>query len=69
MLQAGLTRILLGYGAVDGVKTVEETPIASNGAIVRLGVLQSVDPSEFLVRQRGVPDLVIGVVMRSGATS
>jgi multidrug efflux pump len=60
-------------GALDGVETVKETPVAAaNGTVVRLGDIASVehgyvDPPDFLIRQRGVPALAIGVVMQKGA--
>ncbi|MGP9811583.1 efflux RND transporter permease subunit [Rhodopseudomonas sp. NSM] len=73
MVQTQSTRIPLRVsGAFDGVRAVEETPIASNGTVIRLGDIASVsrgyvDPPQFLVRQRGVPALAIGIVMRKGA--
>ena len=60
-------------GAFDGVETVKSTPVASiNGTVVRLGDIATVtrgfiDPPEFLIRQRGVKALAIGVVMQKGA--
>lgn len=73
MVQTQSTRIPLRVsGAFDGVRAVEETPIASNGTVIRLGDIATVsrgfvDPPQFLVRQRGVPALAIGIVMRKGA--
>jgi multidrug efflux pump subunit AcrB len=60
-------------GALDGVETVKSTPVAAkDGTILRLGDIASVtrgyaDPPDFLIRQRGVPALAIGVVMQKGA--
>ncbi|WP_322517149.1 efflux RND transporter permease subunit [Rhodopseudomonas palustris] len=73
IVQTRSTRIPLRVsGALDGVRAVEETPIAStNGTVLRLGDIASVsrgfvDPPEFLLRQRGVPALALGVVMQRG---
>lgn len=59
-------------GALDGVKAVAETPIASGGRVFRLGDIATVtrgyeDPSDYKVRQRGKPALGIGIVMAKGA--
>ncbi|RAI45874.1 efflux RND transporter permease subunit [Rhodoplanes roseus] len=60
-------------GALDGVETVKETPIAAaNGTVVRLGDIATVsrgfiDPPEYLIRQRGTPALAVGIVMQKGA--
>jgi multidrug efflux pump subunit AcrB len=60
-------------GAFDGVETVKNTPVASaSGTILQLGDVASVtrgfvDPPDFLIRQRGVPALALGVVMQKGA--
>jgi multidrug efflux pump subunit AcrB len=60
-------------GALDGVETVKNTPVAStNGTILRLGDIATVtrgfvDPPDFLIRQRGVPALAFGIVMQKGA--
>jgi multidrug efflux pump subunit AcrB len=59
-------------GALDGVKAVSETPVESNGRIFRLGDIASVtrgfvDPTDYLVRQKGVPALGVGVVTAKGA--
>jgi multidrug efflux pump subunit AcrB len=73
MMQTPSTRIPLRVsGAIDGVKAVEKTPVAVNGTVLRLGDIASVsrgfiDPPEFLVRQRGVPALALGIVMQKGA--
>ncbi|EJW10728.1 Acriflavin resistance protein [Rhodovulum sp. PH10] len=73
-VQTGATRIPLRVtGALDGVAAVRETPVAaSDGTVVRLGDIATVsrgyeDPPDFLLRQRGVPALAIGVVMQKGA--
>ncbi|MGO3928512.1 efflux RND transporter permease subunit [Rhodopseudomonas pseudopalustris] len=73
MMQTASTRIPLRVtGAFDGVKAVEETPVAANGAVIRLGDIATVsrgfiDPPEFLARHRGVPALALGIVMQKGA--
>ncbi|NVN88876.1 MAG: efflux RND transporter permease subunit [Rhodopseudomonas sp.] len=59
-------------GALDGAKTVAETPVESNGRIFRLGDIATVtrgfvDPSDYMVRQKGKPALGIGVVTAKGA--
>ncbi|MBI5264022.1 MAG: efflux RND transporter permease subunit [Bradyrhizobium sp.] len=60
-------------GAFNGVETVKNTPVASsNGTILRLGDIATVtrgfvDPPDFLLRQRGIPALALGVVMQKGA--
>ncbi|MDQ2078974.1 efflux RND transporter permease subunit [Xanthobacteraceae bacterium Astr-EGSB] len=60
-------------GALDGVEAVKATPVAAaNGTVVRLGDIATVehgyaDPPDFLIRQRGIPALAIGVVMQKGA--
>lgn len=59
-------------GALDGVKTVAETPVESNGRTFRLGDIATVshgfvDPPDFKVRQKGQYALGIGVVTANGA--
>lgn len=59
-------------GALDGVKTVSETPVESNGRTFRLGDIATVshgfvDPPDFKVRQKGQYALGIGVVTANGA--
>src|SRR4030081_1458708 len=59
-------------GALDGAKAVAETPVESNGRVVRLGDIATVthgfvDPPSFVVRQQGKPALGIGVVTAKGA--
>jgi len=60
-------------GAFDGVETIKDTPVASpSGTILRLGDIATVsrgfiDPPDFLMRQRGVPALGLGIVMQKGA--
>src|SRR6202158_1221372 len=60
-------------GAFDGVEAVKNTPVASaSGTILQLGDVANVtrgfvDPPDFLIRQRGVPALALGVVMQKGA--
>jgi multidrug efflux pump subunit AcrB len=59
-------------GALDGAKAVAETPVESNGRIFRLGDIASVtrgfvDPSDYMVRQKGEPALGIGVVTAKGS--
>ena len=56
-------------GAPQGAEAVAETPIQSGGRIFRLGDIASVvpgrqDPPQFLVRQRGRPAVLVGVVMQ-----
>ncbi|MBB5049678.1 multidrug efflux pump subunit AcrB [Rhodopseudomonas rhenobacensis] len=58
-------------GALDGAKAVAETPVESNGRLFRLGDIASVshgfvDPTDYMVRQKGKPALGIGVVMAKG---
>lgn len=74
VVQSASPRIPLRVtGALDGVETVKETPVASStGTVVRLGDIATVtrgfvDPPEYLIRQRGVPALAFGVVMQKGA--
>jgi len=59
-------------GALDGVKAVAETPVESNGRVFRLGDIATVshgyvDPTDYLVRQKGKPAIGIGVVTAKGA--
>ncbi|MDB5634297.1 MAG: multidrug transporter AcrB, partial [Tardiphaga sp.] len=59
-------------GALDGAKTVAETPVESNGRTFRLGDIATVthgfvDPTDYLVLQKGKPALGIGVVTANGA--
>src|SRR5215472_11095753 len=59
-------------GALDGVRTVAETPVEANGRVFRLGDIATVnhgyvDPPDFQVRQEGKPAIGIGVVMAKGA--
>src|ERR1700761_2540872 len=59
-------------GALDGVKAVAETPVASNGRVFGLGDIATVshgfvDPPSFVVRQEGKPAIGIGVVTAKGA--
>lgn len=59
-------------GAFDGERAVLETPVEANGRVFRLGDVATVtrgyeDPSDYLVRQRGMPAVGLGVVMAKGA--
>ena len=59
-------------GAIDGFKTVAETPVESGGRTFRLGDVATVshgfvDPPDFKVRQRGTPGIALGVVTANGA--
>ncbi|MBI5127815.1 MAG: efflux RND transporter permease subunit [Rhodopseudomonas palustris] len=59
-------------GALDGVKAVAETPVESNGRVFRLGDIATVshgyvDPTDYMVRQKGKPAIGIGVVTAKGA--
>ena len=59
-------------GALDGAAAVAETPVESNGRVFRLGDIATVthgfvDPTDYMVRQRGKPALGIGVVTAKGA--
>jgi multidrug efflux pump subunit AcrB len=59
-------------GALDGIRTVAETPVEAGGRIFRLGDIATVtrgfeDPSDYLVRQNGEPAVGLGVVMQKGA--
>ena len=59
-------------GALDGVKTVAETPVEVGGRVFRLGDVATVthgyaDPPTFNVRQKDKPAIGIGVVMAKGA--
>src|SRR5438045_6357369 len=59
-------------GALDGAKAVAETPVESNGRVLRLGDIATVthgfvDPPSFIVRQEGKPAIGIGVVTTKGA--
>jgi multidrug efflux pump len=58
-------------GALTGAAAVAATPVQANGHVVRLGDIANVkdgfeDPPSFLLRQRGVPALALGVVMAKG---
>jgi multidrug efflux pump len=58
-------------GAVGGEKAVAETPVEAAGKVFRLGDIATItrgfeDPSDFLVRQKAVPALIVGVVMQKG---
>ena len=59
-------------GAYNGAEAVAETPVESNGRVFRLGDIATVthgfvDPTDFLVRQKGKSALAIGVVTAKGA--
>ncbi len=59
-------------GALDGAAAVRETPVEAGGRVFRLGDIAQVthgyqEPPDFLVRQRGKPALVVGIVMAKGA--
>src|ERR1700712_4283726 len=59
-------------GALDGAKAVAETPVESNGRVLRLGDIATVthgfvDPTDYMVRQKGKPAIGIGVVTAKGA--
>jgi multidrug efflux pump len=59
-------------GALDGAKAVAETPVESNGRTFRLGDIATVthgfvDPTDYMVRQKGKPAIGIGVVTANGA--
>ncbi len=59
-------------GALDGVRAVAETPVESGGRTLRLGDIANVshgfvDPTDYLVRQKGKPALGVGVVTANGA--
>ncbi|MFC0242089.1 efflux RND transporter permease subunit [Rhodopseudomonas telluris] len=59
-------------GAIDGVKAVAETPVESNGRVFRLGDIATVshgyvDPTDYMVRQKGKAAIGIGVVTAKGA--
>lgn len=59
-------------GALDGARTVAETPVESNGRVFRLGDIATVtrsfvDPTDYKVFQKGKPALGIGVVTANGA--
>ena len=59
-------------GAFNSVESVRETPVEANGRVLRLGDVAQVtrgyaDPPEFLVRQKGTPAVLVGVVMAKGA--
>src|SRR5262245_22624209 len=58
-------------GALDGAEAVAETPVQANGRVFRLGDIATVtrgfeDPSDFIIREKGMPALVVGVVMQKG---
>ena len=58
-------------GAVGGEKAVAEPPVEAAGKVFRLGDIATItrgfeDPSDFLVRQKAVPALIVGVVMQKG---
>jgi multidrug efflux pump len=59
-------------GALDGVKSVAETPVEANGRVFRVGDIATVthgfaDPPDFQVRQNGKAAVGIGIVMAKGA--
>ena len=59
-------------GALGSLDSVRDTPVEANGRVFRLGDIADVkrgisDPPEFLVRQKGLPALLVGVVMANGA--
>ena len=58
-------------GAIDGIQTVKEIPIAANGRILKVGDIADVrrgyeDPPSFVIRNQGEDALMLGVVMRPG---
>ena len=71
-LQTSAQRVPLRVtGALDGVASVEETPVSVGGQTFRLGDVAAVrhgyeDPASFLIRAQGQPALEVGVVMQKG---
>ena len=58
-------------GAIDGVGTIKEIPVAAAGRSLKLGDIAEVrrgyeDPPSFVIRNDGEPALMLGVVMRPG---
>jgi multidrug efflux pump subunit AcrB len=58
-------------GAIDGIQTVKEIPIAASGRILKVGDIAEVhrgyeDPPSFVIRNQGEDALMLGVVMRPG---
>jgi multidrug efflux pump subunit AcrB len=59
-------------GAMRGADAIAAIPIEANGKVFRLGDVASVsagyqDPPTFLARHKGVPAVIVGVVMAKGA--
>jgi multidrug efflux pump len=59
-------------GELTGANAIAAIPIEANGQVFRLGDVANVsagfeDPPTFLVRYKGVPAIVVGVVMAKGA--
>jgi multidrug efflux pump len=72
-VETGAQRVPLRVtGALDGAKTVSETPVEANGRTFRLGDVATVthgyvDPPDYQVRQEGKAAIGMGVVMAKGA--
>jgi multidrug efflux pump len=72
VFETGAQRIPLRVsGTLRDVAAVRETPVEANGTVFRLGDIAKVthgfeDPASYLIEQRGVPALLVGVVMTNG---
>jgi multidrug efflux pump subunit AcrB len=58
-------------GALDELRKIRDTPVASQGRTLKLSDIATVergyeDPATFLIRNNGEPALLLGVVMRDG---
>jgi multidrug efflux pump subunit AcrB len=56
---------------LDDARALEDFPIAADGRVFRLGDVATIsrgfaDPPEFLIRQDGMPAVLVGVVMQQG---
>jgi multidrug efflux pump len=72
VIETNAQRIALRVsGALEGEAAVRETPVEAGGRVFRLGDIATVsrgfaDPPNYLVRQRGMPALAVGIVMAKG---
>jgi multidrug efflux pump subunit AcrB len=72
-VETGAQRVPLRVtGALDGVAAVAATPVQAGGTVFRLGDIATVrhgfdDPPTFLIRDEGVPAVLVGVVAAKGS--
>ncbi|MBV8589062.1 MAG: efflux RND transporter permease subunit, partial [Acetobacteraceae bacterium] len=73
IVETGAQRIPLRVtGALDGLKTISDTPIEYNDRVFRLGDIAKIErgfqePPDFLVRHEGEAAILVGTVLPKGA--